>query len=95
MRSPRGGLGGVEDKDMCYAIPAKIIGLTGEIATVDYGGLRKKTNVSMIDSPKRGDYVLVHAGFAIEKLAPKDAEESLSLIREYAELARAEDANDG
>jgi len=78
---------------MCYAVPAKITRLKGDTATVDYGGVRKETNVSLIREPKTGDYVLVHAGFAIEKLTPKDAEESLSLLREYAELAR--EADDG
>ncbi len=71
---------------MCYAIPAKILEIDGGSAVVDYGGVRKKANVSLIASARKGDFVLIHAGFAIEKLTPTDAEESLKLMREYIEL---------
>jgi len=66
---------------MCYAIPAKIIKMNGDEATVDYGGVIKKTNISLIENPKVNDFVLIHAGFAIEKLDAKSAEESLKIIR--------------
>ena len=57
---------------MCYALPAKIIKLEKELATVDYGGIIKKANISLINHAKIGDYVLVHVGFAIEKLKKPD-----------------------
>jgi hydrogenase expression/formation protein HypC len=66
---------------MCYAIPAKILKMNGDEATVDYGGVIKKTNISLIENPKVNDFVLIHAGFAIEKLDAKSAEESLKIIR--------------
>ena len=66
---------------MCYAIPAKIIEINGEEAKVDYGGVIKKINISLIDDPIKGDYILIHAGFAIEKLDKKSAEESLEIIK--------------
>ena len=66
---------------MCYAIPAKILKIEKDDATVDYGGVIKKVNVSMIEDPAVGDYALIHAGFAIEKLDKKSAEESLKIIR--------------
>lgn len=66
---------------MCYAAPAKIIKIDGDSAKVDYGGLIKIINVSLIDNPCLGDFVLIHAGFAIEKLDRKSAKESLAIIK--------------
>lgn len=66
---------------MCYAIPAKIMELGGDTAVVDYGGVEKKVNVTLVEKPKVGDYILIHAGFAIKKLQKKSAEESLAIIR--------------
>ena len=65
---------------MCYAVPAKIISIDGENAIVDYGGIKKEVNVSLLETPKPGEYCLVHAGFAIERLDKTPAEESLRLI---------------
>jgi hydrogenase expression/formation protein HypC len=67
---------------MCYAIPAKITEIDGENAKVDYSGIIKKVNISLIDNAKIGDYTLIHAGFAIEKLDSKSAKESLKIINE-------------
>jgi len=69
---------------MCLAIPGKVIEIekNKEHATVDYGdGTKRKANVTLVDV-KVGDYVLVHAGFAIEVLNEKEAEETLDLFRE-------------
>jgi hydrogenase expression/formation protein HypC len=68
---------------MCYAIPAKILEINGDTARVDYGGVIKNTNVSLMDNVKEGEFVLIHAGFAIEKVSKKSAEESLKLINEF------------
>ena len=68
---------------MCYAIPARIKGIEGDYATVDYGGVIKKVQITLIDDPSRGDYVLVHAGFAIQKLDTRSAEDSLRLIQNF------------
>ena len=76
---------------MCYAIPAKIIEINGEEAKVDYGGVIKKINISLIDDPIKGDYILIHAGFAIEKLDKKSAEESLEIIKnDFAQFSEEE-----
>ena len=73
---------------MCYAIPAKIIEINGEDAKVDYGGVEKEIKINLIDDPKIDDYVLIHAGFAIEKLNKKSAEDSLEIIRRQIELTQ-------
>ncbi|UCH72284.1 MAG: HypC/HybG/HupF family hydrogenase formation chaperone [Thermoplasmatales archaeon] len=69
---------------MCLAIPGKIteIDKNKEHATVDYGeGTKRRVNVALVDV-KIGDYVLVHAGFAIEVLNEIEAKETLDLFRE-------------
>jgi len=67
---------------MCLAIPAKIISLQGEKAQVDFGqNVLRDINVSLVEA-NLGDYVLVHAGYAIEVLQEKDALETLSLWKE-------------
>jgi hydrogenase expression/formation protein HypC len=69
---------------VCLAIPGKIIEIdkNNEHATIEYGeGTIRKANVTLI-TPKIGDYVLVHAGFAIEVLDEKDAKETLKLFKE-------------
>ena len=66
---------------MCYAIPAKILEIKDEDAKVDYGGVLKEVKINLIDNPKIGDYILIHAGFAIEKLNKKSAEDSLQIIQ--------------
>ena len=69
---------------MCLAIPGKIVNIdkNKEYSMVDYGeGTKRKINVSLVDI-KVGDYVLVHAGFAIQKIDEKEAKETLELFRE-------------
>lgn len=52
---------------MCLAIPGKILKITGQVAEVDFNGIKKEINVAIVDV-KVGDFVMVHAGFAIEKM---------------------------
>ena len=69
---------------MCLAIPGKVIEIdkNKEHATVDYGdGTKRKANITLVNV-KIGDYILVHAGFAIEVLNEKEAQETLDLFRE-------------
>ena len=64
---------------MCLAIPAKIMSLQGEKAQVDFGkGVLRDVNISLVDV-HLGEYVLVHAGYAIQVLEEKEALETLSL----------------
>jgi len=66
---------------MCLAVPAKIIAINGEEAVVELGGLRRTAVVSFIKDPQIGDYVLLHAGFAIRKWSEED-------VREYNEIVQ-------
>lgn len=70
---------------MCLAIPAKVLEVNGDVAKVDFGqGVAREVNIMLVDA-KVGEYVLVHAGYAIEKLDKKAAEESLKTWREILE----------
>jgi len=60
----------------------KIDCLAGEFAWVESGSLRRKVNIQMLAGLKPGDYVMVHAGFAIEKVDPRKAKETLKIINE-------------
>ncbi|MBU1727329.1 MAG: HypC/HybG/HupF family hydrogenase formation chaperone [Candidatus Omnitrophica bacterium] len=67
---------------MCLGIPMKVLKVSGEFAEVEAGSLIRTINIQMMPHLKIGDYVIVHAGFAIEKLDPKRAKETLRLIEE-------------
>lgn len=60
---------------MCLAIPGKILEINGQLATVDFSGMEREVNVSLVDGVVAGDYVIVHAGFAIEKVSEDNAKE--------------------
>ncbi len=67
---------------MCLAVPMRIIDIDGRAANVDSGGVRRKVRIDLLDGLSVGDYVLIHAGLAIARLDEKEAEETLSLLRE-------------
>ena len=74
---------------LCLAIPAKVLEIKGDVAKVDFGqGVAREVNVMLVDV-KVGEYVLVHAGYAIEKMNQKAAEESLNTWREVLEQNEA------
>lgn len=72
---------------MCLAIPMEVVEIddAGK-ATVDVDGVRQAADLSLIENPKVGDYVLVHAGFAIERLDEEEAAKTLELFRELDEV---------
>ncbi len=67
---------------MCLAIPGKILSIEGETARVEVLGTVKRANVSLLEAPRVGEYVLIHAGFAIERVDTAGAKETLALIEE-------------
>ena len=76
---------------MCLAIPAKVAKLEeGNLATVDILGVSREISVDLTPQAHVGDYVLVHAGFAIEVVDEQFAQETIELIRQFPELADLE-----
>ena len=67
---------------MCLAVPMKIVEIKGDEGLVESSGLKRRANFSLIKSPKIGEYVLLHAGFAIEKVKEKEAQKTLKILRE-------------
>lgn len=67
---------------MCLAIPSQIVEIAGNRAKVEVSGNAIEADLSLVENAAVGDWVLVHAGFAIEKLEPEDAQETLSLFQE-------------
>jgi hydrogenase expression/formation protein HypC len=70
---------------MCLAVPGKVLEIDGDTARVDFGGITREANVVLVPEAVVDNYVLVHAGFAIQVLNEAEAEETLSLFRELAE----------
>ncbi|WP_296008605.1 HypC/HybG/HupF family hydrogenase formation chaperone [uncultured Adlercreutzia sp.] len=73
---------------MCLAVPAKVAALEeGNLATVDILGVKREISVDLTPQAQVGDYVLVHAGFAIEVVDEQFAQETIDLIKQFPELA--------
>ncbi len=71
---------------MCVAIPAKIKSIEGSLAEVDVGGISRTISVELTPEAQKGDYVLVHAGFAIHKVDEEEARQTLELFEELGAL---------
>ena len=65
---------------MCLAVPAKIVELDGVNAVMEINGVRRTGNITFIPEPQIGDYVLLHAGFAIRKWSEEDVKEYEDMI---------------
>ena len=72
---------------MCLAIPSKITEINNEMATIDVEGVKRGCSLLLLEDARIGDYVIVHAGFAINKINEEDAKESLKLLREAVALS--------
>ncbi len=70
---------------MCVGVPARVLEIAGDAATVDVGGARREISLMLVDDVAVGDWVILHAGFAIQKLDPEEAEKTLALFREFAD----------
>lgn len=75
---------------MCLAIPAKVVEIRENVAIVDFGGVRREVRLDFVKDVKIGDYVIVHTGFAIEKLDEKTALESLEAWKEVFKVLEGE-----
>ncbi|HOV11109.1 MAG TPA: HypC/HybG/HupF family hydrogenase formation chaperone [Bacteroidales bacterium] len=70
---------------MCLGIPSKIVSIDGDNAVVSVGGTRVEASLQLLTDVKVGDFVLLHTGFAIEKISPEEAEETLTLLKKLGE----------
>jgi hydrogenase expression/formation protein HypC len=76
---------------MCLAVPGRIISIDGKNAQVDFGGVVRETNISMVEV-KVGSYVIIHAGFAIQVVDEEEAKETIKLWEEMLEQTSQEPA---
>ena len=71
---------------MCLAIPSKITKIENNIATIDVDGVQREASLLLLEGARVGEYVIVHAGFAIQKIDEAAAQETLSFLRAAEEL---------
>ncbi|MBN2416454.1 HypC/HybG/HupF family hydrogenase formation chaperone [bacterium] len=71
---------------MCLAVPMQILSIDGETGVVEISGVKRNVGLQMIKDPRPGDYIIVHAGFAIQKLDEEEALETIALFREMEGL---------
>jgi hydrogenase expression/formation protein HypC len=70
---------------MCLAIPSKITRIENEMATIDVDGVQREASLLLLEDAGVGDYVIVHAGFAIQKIDEQAALETLQFLKEAAD----------
>ena len=71
---------------MCLAIPSKIIAVENEVATIDVDGVRRECSLLLVADAALGDYVIVHAGFAIQKIDEAAALDTIQILRDTADF---------
>jgi hydrogenase expression/formation protein HypC len=71
---------------MCLAIPSKIVKIENGLGTIDVDGVQRSASLILVEDAAVGDYVIVHAGFALHKIDEADAMESLRILKEAAEF---------
>ena len=79
---------------MCLAIPSKIVNIENNIGIIDVDGVRRQASLLLLEDPKVGEYVIVHAGFAIKKIDEEAAMETLMVLREALAFAEKEKPTD-
>ena len=80
---------------MCLAIPSKITHIDNEMAMIDVDGVKRSASLMLLEDACVGDYVIVHAGFAIKKLDAQAAMETIRLLKEAAAFVDDLDASNG
>lgn len=76
---------------MCLAVPGLVINIKDDYAEVDFGGMKKRVCISLVPSVQVNDYVIVHTGYAIEKMNQEEAKKTLALFEEMADMAEKMD----
>jgi hydrogenase expression/formation protein HypC len=77
---------------MCLSIPAKVLSVDGVIAQASVGGAIVQTSLHLVDDVKPGDYVLIHSGFALQKISEQEALETIRIIEELDRLNQEKEA---
>jgi hydrogenase expression/formation protein HypC len=75
---------------MCLALPMRITAIEGSLATIAAEGLEQRASLALVPQARVGDYVLVHAGYAINVIDEAEAQETLALLAELSEFAAGE-----
>jgi len=70
---------------MCVAVPSQVVQVEEGKGVVDVAGARRKVSLMLVPEVRVGDYVIVHAGFAIKRIDEEEAQETLRILREIAE----------
>ena len=76
---------------MCLAIPSKIVKIEKGVGTIDVDGVQRTASLLLVEDAAVGDYVIVHAGFALHKIDEADAMESLRILKEAADFAEKQE----
>jgi hydrogenase expression/formation protein HypC len=71
---------------MCLSIPSRVISINGNKAIVSVGGTEYEASLQLVEDIKVDDYVLLHTGFAIQKISEEDARETFKLLRELGRI---------
>jgi len=71
---------------MCVAVPGRVISINNKTAVLDFLGAQMEVSIELINDVKIGDYILVHAGCAIQKIDKNEAEETIKLFEEIKNL---------
>jgi hydrogenase expression/formation protein HypC len=79
---------------MCLSIPAKVLSINGDNAKLSIRGVEYDASLQLLEDIQIGDYVLLHAGFAIKKLNEEEAEETIKLLEELERINRELDIAD-
>ncbi len=75
---------------MCLAVPARVIEINEGVGRVDLAGVVREVSFMLLPDAQVGDYVLLHAGYALQKVDEAEAEETIRLLAEVAEAERSQ-----
>ena len=79
---------------MCLGIPMKVLEINGNVAAAEAGGVQKNIRLDLLENVQVGDFVLIHTGFAIERMDPQEAAETLEMLRQVYRAGAETRAND-
>lgn len=68
---------------MCLAVPLKLVKINGKMGVGEYDGISREIALDFIKNPKIGEYLMVHAGFAVERMSEEDAKQNIKEWKEY------------